>query len=112
MKVINNFNMIKILITLQIFFSQFTSINSVLSFTYPQTSTITGTSKILVIEKDGIFICDDTLTTKSQTLYTFSAEDKIDTIEKLSTTILKKSSFAIFILSNYKLYIIDSTKVI
>ena len=84
--------------------------SSVLSFTYPQTTTLSTTYKdILVVEKDGIYICDSSFSRIKSTLYSFTDEDKITTLSKLSTTIIKKSSYVILILSNYKLYIIKTS---
>ena len=102
-----NWRQLKLVIFLLILFSIFPQIISVLSFIYPQSTTLSN-NNILVVEKDGIYICDSSFSTILNTLITFSEEDKISTLRKLSTTILTKSSFVILIFSNYKLYIIDT----
>ena len=81
--------------------------NSVLSFTYPQATTL-GNKNILVVEKDCIYICNPDFNTINKTLYTFLEEDKISSEASLNKTIIKKSSLYILIFSNYKLYIIDT----
>jgi len=103
-----NFNRVNFLLPLIIIYSIIPQIISVLSFTYPQSTTLKN-KNILIVEKNGIYICDPNFDTILSTLYSFSDEDKITTQSKLSTTIIKKSSFAILILTNYKLYIIRTT---
>lgn len=98
----------KFLIFLIILCSIFPLISSILSFTYPQSTTL-STGQILVVERDGIHICDSSFNTKTRTLKTFPDEDKITSLSKLSTTIIKKSSFAILIFSNYKLYMVSTS---
>ena len=101
---------IKYLVYAIIFLAIFPYTSSVLSFTYPQTTTLSTTYKdILVVEKDGIYICDSSFSRIKSTLYSFTDEDKITTLSKLSTTIIKKSSYVTLILSNYKLYIIKTS---
>ena len=90
-----------------ILFSIIPQSSSVLSFTYPQSVTLTS-GKILVVEENGIYICDSGFSSKETTLYTFSGEDKINTLTKLSKTIIKKSSFVILVFTSYKLYIIKT----
>ena len=96
----------KFLIDLIILCSLFPKISPVLSFTYPQSTTLNN-KNILVVEKEGIHICDPSFTSKIRTVYSFPDEDKITTSSSLSKTFIKKSSYAILILSNYKLYFID-----
>ena len=42
-------------------------------------------------------------------MHVFSEEDKIDSLSKLSKTLITKSSYVTLILSNFKLYITNST---
>ena len=42
-------------------------------------------------------------------MYNFSEEDKITSLEKLSRTIITKSSYATVILNNYKVYVLNTT---
>ena len=79
---------------------------SVRSFTLPQSTTLKN-KNILVVEKNGIYICDPSFSNVISEVYPFNGDDKITSTTKLSKTLIKKSSFAILILSNYKLYIID-----
>ena len=102
-----HFHFIKFYINFLILCSIIQKINSVLSFIYPQATTLSN-DNILVIEQNGIYICDSTFNTIVKTLHTFSEEDKITTESKLSKTIIKKSSYEILIFSNYKLFIIDT----
>ena len=102
-----HFHFIKFYINFLILCSIIQKINSVLSFIYPQATTLSN-DNILVIEQNGIYICDSTFNTIVKTLHTFSEEDKITTESKLSKTIIKKSSNEILIFSNYKLFIIDT----
>ena len=81
--------------------------DSVLSFTYLQSTTLKN-NNILVLEKDGIYICDSNLTRVISTLYEFSEEDKIDSLSKLSKAFITKSSYMIIILANYKIYIVNT----
>jgi hypothetical protein len=79
---------------------------SVLSFIYPQSTTLKN-KNILVVEEKGIYICNPSFSNVIEIVHTFSEEDKITSQSKLSKTLIKKSSFVILILTNYKLYIID-----
>lgn len=99
-----NLNQIKYLAFSIILFSLFSRTISVLSFTYPQSTTLKN-KNILVVEKNGFYICDPSFNNINTILYEFSEEDKINTETKLSTTIIQKSSFLILILANYKIYI-------
>ena len=42
-------------------------------------------------------------------MYNFSEEDKITSLQKLSRTIITKSSYATVILNNYKVYVLNTT---
>ena len=108
MKMDLNLKQNKFLIFLIILCSVIPRISSVLSFTYPQSTTL-STGEILVVERDGIYICDSNFNSINKTVKTFPDEDKITTLSKLSTTVIKKSSFAILIFSNYKIYLVGTT---
>ena len=95
------------MIFLIILFSIIPQSSSVLSFTYPQSTTLSN-KKILVVEENGIYICDSGFTVKETTLHTFSEDDKINSPTKLSKTIIKKSNFVILVFTSYKLYIIKT----
>ena len=107
-----NIKYFKLIISLMILFIIFPQTIQVLSFTFPQSITLgndnTGTHNIIVVEKNGIYMCDPSLNNIEKTLYTFPEEDRITTKDRLSKTLLKKSSVAIFIFSNYKLYLLDT----
>ena len=102
-----NFHLFKLFIFLLILCSIIPQINSVLSFTYPQATTLKS-KNILVIEQNGIHICDSTFNNIIQTLHTFPEEDRITTVSKLSKILIKKSSYVILIISNYKIYIVNT----
>jgi hypothetical protein len=108
MKMDLNLKQNKFLIFLIILCSVIPRISSVLSFTYPQSTTL-STGEILVVERDGIYICDSNFNSITKIVKTFPDEDKITTLSKLSTTVIKKSSFAILIFSNYKIYLVRTT---
>ena len=95
------------LLSLIALFSKFSITSSVLSFTFPQATTL-GNKYILIVEKNGIYICDPSYSNLVSTLLEFSDEDKIIDVDKLSKTIIKKSSIFILILSNFKLYVIET----
>ena len=102
-----NFHLFKLFMNLLILCSMIPQINSVLSFTYPQATTLKS-KNILVIEQNGIHICDSTFNNIIQTLHTFPEEDRITTVSKLSKILIKKSSYVILIISNYKIYIVNT----
>ena len=102
-----NIYQIKQFVILIIFSSIIPQYNSILSFTYPQTTTLSN-KNILVVEKNGIYVCNKDFNSIISTLYSFPEEDKITTPSRLSKTIIKKSSYMILILSNYKLYIVST----
>ena len=60
-----------------IFFIELNIINSTLSFSYPTSVTLIN-GNILVVEKNGIYICDPTMETIINTTFTFIEEDQID----------------------------------
>ena len=66
-----HFHFIKFYINFLILCSIIQKINSVLSFIYPQATTLSN-DNILVIEQNGIYICDSTFNTIVKTLHTFS----------------------------------------
>jgi len=98
----------KFLLTLIILCTIFPQITSIISFTYPQSTTLKN-KNILVVDRDGIYICDPNFSNIVSTLHTFPDEDKISDESRLSKTIIKKSSIVILIFSNYKRYLVDST---
>ena len=102
-----NIYQIKQFVILIIFSSIIPQYNSILSFTYPQTTTLSN-KNILVVEKNGIYVCNKDFNSIISTVYSFPEEDKITTPSRLSKTIIKKSSYMILILSNYKLYIVST----
>ena len=102
-----NIHQIKQFFVLIIFSSIIPQFNSILSFTYPQTTTLSN-KNILVVEKNGIYVCNKDFDSIISTSYSFPEEDKITTPSRLSKTIIKKSSYMILILSNYKLYIVST----
>lgn len=104
-----NSNTIKFFVSLIIFCLIIPKSEAVLSFTYPQMTTLYKSNNTLVVEKHGIYICDSSITTIISTLHVFSEEDKIDSLSKLSKTLITKSSYVILILSNFKIYITNST---
>ena len=85
----------------------FLPIISALYFSYP-TSINLKTGKILIIHENGIDICDSEFTT-STNIYTFSDEEKISDLEKLSKiSIIKfEDGFIISLIIN-KLYFFDT----
>ena len=103
---LSNLKHIKSLLYLIILHSLFPQSKSILSFTYPQSTTLSS-GDIIVVEKDGIYKCDPTFNTKKNIVHTFDDEDQIDSESKLAKTIIKKSSLMILVLSNYKIYIIN-----
>ena len=101
-----NLKHIKLSLYLIILYSIFPQSISILSFTYPQSITL-STGYIIVVEKNGIFKCDPSFTTIINSVYTFDDEDKISSVKKLSKTLIKRSSLMILVFSNYKIYIIN-----
>ena len=82
-------------------------IKSILSFTYPSAITLLN-GNIFVVEKFGIYICDQTLSYIIKNEYTFSEEDQIKNEEDYSRVLLKQRFNYIIVLINYKIFIFDS----
>ena len=87
-----------------IFFIELNIINSTLSFSYPTSVTLTN-GNILVVEKNGIYICDPTMETMINTAFTFIEEDQIDDDNKLANVEIKDKNNYIGVLVNFKLYL-------
>ena len=84
------------------------SSNSLLNFTYPQATTLDN-HNILVVEKNGINICDASYENILKKVKEFLEEDKISSEDILSKTIIKKTNIFILIFLNYKLYLIKTS---
>ena len=83
-------------------------IQSDLQFKYLSSITLEN-KNIFVIEKNGIYICDPDFTKINKTVKLFETEEeKISTLDKLSTVILLKRSKYIISLINYKVYFFDT----
>ena len=96
----NGFNIFIIIFIANILYS-----NEILQFKYP-TSTLLRNKNILVIEENGIFICDNSLSKINNTIISFTEDDKI-TLEKLSTVILiNKEDYIISLIDN-QIYFFD-----
>ena len=98
---------LKFMFPLIILCAIFPQSKSVLSFTYPQSTTL-GNNNILVVEQNGIYICDSSFNNKISTLHIFPDEDKIKDEASLSKTLIKKSSLVILIFTNYKIFVIKT----
>ena len=80
---------------------------SALSFSYPIAITLV-TNNILVIEKNGIYICDYNVTKILNATFNFTnEEDKIKSEEDLSKVVIKRRSKIILGLINYKIFIFN-----
>ena len=101
------FYQLKFMLPLIILCVIFPQSKSVLSFTYPQSTTL-GNNNILVVEQNGIYICDSSFNNKISTLHIFPDEDKIKDEASLSKTLIKKSSLVILIFTNYKIFVIKT----
>jgi len=99
---------IRFLISIIITFFIIPQSNSALLFKYPQSSTLKN-NNTLVVAENGIYMCDSNFSKIIETLYEFEEEDKITSLQRLSRTIITKSSYAIVILNNYKIYILNTT---
>ena len=83
-------------------------INSSLIFEFPISVTLSN-ENILVVEKNGIHICDSSFTKIIETKFYFTKEeDKIKNESDLSKVILERKSTNIFALINFKVFIFDS----
>ena len=81
--------------------------NAELNFKYP-TSISLENENIFVIEENGIYICNSDFTEIIKKVKSFDTEEeKISTLEKLSTVILIRRSDYIISLINYKVYFFD-----
>ena len=87
-----------------LFFIELNIINSTLSFSYPTSVTLTN-GNILVVEKNGIYICNPTMETIIKTAFTFIEEDQIDDDNKLANVEIKDKNNYIGVLVNFKLYL-------
>ena len=82
---------------------------STLLFSYPTAITLSD-NNILVIETNGIYICDPNITTIISVEFNFTKEeDKIKNETNLSQVIIKRYSSFIYGLINYKIYIFNIT---
>ena len=87
-----------------IFFIELNIINSTLLFSYPTSVTLTN-GNILVVEKIGIHICDQTMENIINTVINFSEEDQIDIDNKLANVEIKDKNNYIGVFVNFKLYL-------
>ena len=99
---------IRFLISIIITFFLMPQSNSALLFKYPQSFTLKNNNTVVVAE-NGIYMCDSNFSKIIETLYEFAEEDKITSLQRLSRTIITKSSYATIILNNYKIYILNTT---
>ena len=79
-------------------------IYNILKFTYPSSISLSN-GNILVIEKNGIYICDSSFKRIVNTIYEFKEEEKIQNINTLSNIIIKDKNNYIACLVNFKLYL-------
>ena len=78
--------------------------DSKLKFKYPTSITLAN-KNIFVIEENGIYICDPEFTEIKKTIKSFNTEEeKISTLDKLSTIILIKRDDYLISLINYKVF--------
>ena len=90
-----------------IFFLQFTSFISILSFTYPNALTLKN-GNIFVIHKNGVSICDYSFSTILREIIVFSEELQISDTDHLSKVLLEKfnDGYIVSIIIN-KIFIFD-----
>ena len=81
-----------------------TYMNSTLLFSYPSSVALSN-GNILVVEKNGIHICNPTMKTIDQTVLTFNVEDQINDENKLSNVVIKDKNDYIGVLVNFKLHL-------
>ena len=74
-----------------------------LIFTYPSSVTLTD-GNILVIEKNGIYICDPKMENIISNIFSFTEENKITNEEILSRVVMKDKNNYIICLDNFKLF--------
>ena len=91
-----------------LFFININKIFSTLLFTYPTSITLSN-GNILVIEKNGIYVCDATVENVIKTIHTFIEEDKINDLDRLSYVVIKDKNNYIACLVNFKLYLLTRT---
>ena len=94
-----------------VFIININEICSTLLFTYPSAVTLTN-GNILVIEKDGIYICDQAMENIISNIFTFTEEDKIKDEVSLSRVIMKDKNGYIICLVNFKLFFISRTGIL
>ena len=83
-------------------------IYSDLNFKYLSSITLEN-KNIFVIEKNGVYICDPDFTKINKTVKLFETEEeKISTLDKLSSVILLKRTKYIISLINFKVYFFDT----
>ena len=91
-----------------IFLKEINQVTSTLLFSYPTSVTLSN-GNILVVEKNGIYICDPTMETIEKTVYTFIEEDQINNVNKLSYAEIKDKNGYIGVLVNFKFYLLTRT---
>ena len=79
-----------------------------LNFHFPSSITLAN-GNILVIEKEGIYICDSSLKSIINTILIFDDEDKIKDEKSYSNVILKDKNDYIIGMVNYKVYLLTRT---
>ena len=79
-----------------------------LNFHFPFSITLAN-GNILVIEKEGIYICDPSLKSIINTILIFDDEDKIKDEKSYSNVILKDKNGFIIGMVNYKVYLLTRT---
>ena len=94
--------LIKYIFLIQLF-NRINRSNSVLLFNFPSSITLSN-GNILVIEKNGIYICNPTLETILNTVFTFSEDDRIKDLQSFSNVILKDKNYYIICMVNFKIY--------
>ena len=86
-----------------LFFLNISEMISILQFTYPSAITLSN-GNILIIEKDGIYICDQTMENIIKTVLSFSLEDQMRNEDSLSKVVMKDKNGYIICLVNFKLF--------
>ena len=97
-----------LLLIIFLLLSKIPLIYSDLNFKYLSSITLEN-KNIFVIEKNGVYICDPDFTKINKTVKLFETEEeKISTLDKLSSVILLKRTKYIISLINYKVYFFDT----
>ena len=91
-----------------LFFLNIKKIYSILQFSYPTSVTLSN-GNILVVEKNGIYICDSTMENILNTAYTFQEDDEIKDTNSLSYVEIKDKNNYIACLVNFKLYLFNKS---